>query len=84
MLPEETVQAHLDVKGGLLIPVHWGAFCLSFHAWTDPVERVTKAAMKHQVNIATPRIGETVVVHGDAYPASTWWNELQQKATLDE
>lgn len=25
MLPEETVQAHIDVKGELLLPIHWGA-----------------------------------------------------------
>jgi L-ascorbate metabolism protein UlaG (beta-lactamase superfamily) len=57
MMPEETVQAHLDVGGQLLIPVHWGAFTLAYHAWTDPVERVTKAALKHRVNVATPRMG---------------------------
>lgn len=73
MLPEETVQAHLDLKGQLLIPVHWGAFSLSFHAWNEPVERITKAAMEHQVKIATPKIGETVVIPGNEYPVSQWW-----------
>lgn len=31
MLPEETVQAHIDVKGELLLPIHWGAFTLALH-----------------------------------------------------
>lgn len=57
MLPEQTVEAHLDVRGGLLIPVHWGAFTLSMHDWTDPVERVAAAAAAKGVRLATPRIG---------------------------
>lgn len=73
MLPEETVQAHLDVRGQLLIPVHWGAFTLAFHSWTDPVERVTKAALEHQVHIATPKIGETVEIGSENIPKSIWW-----------
>ncbi|MFP3393837.1 MBL fold metallo-hydrolase, partial [Brevibacillus sp. SIMBA_076] len=44
MLPEETVQAHIDVKGELLVPIHWGAFTLALHEWSDPIERVTKEA----------------------------------------
>ncbi|WP_373876514.1 MBL fold metallo-hydrolase [Paenibacillus spongiae] len=75
MMPEETVQAHLDVKGGLLIPVHWGAFTLAFHEWTDPIERVTKAAQKRKVDIATPAIGETVVIGSGDYPAAAWWRQ---------
>lgn len=39
LMPEETIQAQLDVMGSLMIPIHWGAFTLAMHAWTDPVER---------------------------------------------
>jgi len=73
MMPEQTVQAHLDVKGDVLIPIHWGAFTLSLHSWTDPVERAVKAAEDQSVKICTPRIGESVTVKGNAYPASAWW-----------
>ncbi|MFD1953173.1 MBL fold metallo-hydrolase [Paenibacillus thailandensis] len=73
MLPEETVQAHLDVRGGVLLPVHWGAFTLSLHDWHDPIERVTRAAQAKQVKMATPRIGETVAIGGDRYPDEAWW-----------
>ncbi|MEC2463260.1 MBL fold metallo-hydrolase, partial [Bacillus cereus] len=44
MLPEETVQAHIDVQGELLLPIHWGAFTLALHEWSDPIERGTKEA----------------------------------------
>lgn len=73
MLPEETVQAHLDLLGQLLIPIHWGAFTLSFHAWTDPVERVTQAALKRGVRIATPRIGESFEIYSEEVPTNKWW-----------
>lgn len=75
MFPEETVQAHIDVKGTLLLPIHWGAFTLSFHEWTDPVKRVTKAAEKEGVRIVTPMIGETVFVHEGPFPVLKWWEE---------
>nr|WP_239566011.1 MBL fold metallo-hydrolase [Paenibacillus sacheonensis] len=77
MMPEETVQAHLDVRGGLLIPVHWAAFTLGYHAWDDPVERAVLAARAQGVRIATPRIGETVDARADDYPQSAWWREAR-------
>ncbi|PPA71086.1 MBL fold metallo-hydrolase [Jeotgalibacillus proteolyticus] len=73
MFPEQSVQAHLDVGGRLMIPVHWGAFTLAFHSWTDPVERATKAAIKQGVSISTPKMGETVLIHSDHYPDRAWW-----------
>lgn len=73
MMPEETVQAHLDVKGKVMIPIHWGAFALALHSWIDPIERVLKAAEQHQAVLATPKIGETVFIDGTVYPSSRWW-----------
>lgn len=73
MMPEETVQAHLDVKGKLMIPIHWGAFTLALHSWTDPVERATKAAVQQNAAIATPRIGEAVMIGSSVYPRLAWW-----------
>jgi L-ascorbate metabolism protein UlaG (beta-lactamase superfamily) len=73
MMPEETVQAHQDVQGKLMIPVHWGAFTLSLHAWHDPVERVVRSAEEAGVRIATPKIGETFTFSHDEYPTTAWW-----------
>jgi L-ascorbate metabolism protein UlaG (beta-lactamase superfamily) len=73
MLPEQTVEAHIAVNGKLLLPIHWAAFSLAFHDWTDPIERVLKAAQARNVSITTPRIGEVVEVGGGEYPTSTWW-----------
>ncbi|OJD58532.1 MBL fold metallo-hydrolase [Bacillus sp. NH11B] len=76
ILPEETVQAHIDVKGELLLPIHWGAFTLALHEWSDPIERVTKEANRLRVNIATPQIGEAITLKSKGYPTSTWWREV--------
>lgn len=73
MLPEETVQAHIDIKGKMLVPIHWAAFSLAFHGWTDPIERVTQAAKERNVVIATPKIGEVVNIGSAEYPQAIWW-----------
>ncbi|PPK64025.1 MBL fold metallo-hydrolase [Actinokineospora auranticolor] len=75
MTPEEGVRAHVDVRGGLLIPVHWATFTLAPHPWADPVRRVLAAAEPHGVRVVVPRPGERVDV-GDPPAPSTWWEEL--------
>lgn len=76
MMPEETVQAHLDLQGKLLIPMHWGAFTLAFHDWTEPVERAVAAAQKQDLLIATPRISETIILGSSSFPEHPWWNSF--------
>jgi L-ascorbate metabolism protein UlaG (beta-lactamase superfamily) len=73
MMPEQTVQAAIDLKGKLMMPIHWGAFTLAMHTWRDPIERVTVAAHENDVPIATPRIGEPVILQEATFPNSQWW-----------
>ncbi|WP_068621110.1 MBL fold metallo-hydrolase [Paenibacillus tuaregi] len=74
MVPEESVQAHEDVRGHVMLPIHWGAFTLALHPWTEPVERARVEAARRGVVLTTPRIGETVRLGpGAEYPSSTWW-----------
>ena len=77
MMPEETVQAALDLGSELLMPIHWGAFSLAFHSWTDPVERALKAAEKTGLPITTPRIGEAILIDANHYPDDHWWQSLE-------
>lgn len=72
MLPEQTVQANIDLKSKVLFPVHWGKFTLALHAWNEPVERVLKYAQKTGVKVTTPMIGEKVILNKN-YPDSHWW-----------
>ena len=75
MMPEESVVAAQDVKAKLIMPIHWGAFALATHSWTDPVERIVAAAQKMNVPVATPRIGEQIELVKPlkrVYPK--WWS----------
>ncbi|MBL7920048.1 MAG: MBL fold metallo-hydrolase [Bacteroidia bacterium] len=75
MMPEETVQASLDLKAKILLPVHWAKFSLAMHAWDEPIERILKKANELNVKVATPHIGEPVVL-GNSLPNKTWWQTL--------
>jgi L-ascorbate metabolism protein UlaG (beta-lactamase superfamily) len=78
MFPEETVQAHLDLQGNVLHPVHWATFKLSLHTWFDPLERLTKAADSLGVIAATPIVGETTIFN-EYIPNNRWWNGVLAK-----
>ncbi len=72
MFPEEAVQAHLDLRGELLVPVHWCTFNLALHDWSEPVERLWRESKALGVRLAVPRPGQTVDVA--APPAvDDWW-----------
>ena len=49
MMPEQTIQASIDVQSKKMMPIHWSAFNLSLHTWTEPVERALKAANIHKL-----------------------------------
>ncbi|SCL32779.1 L-ascorbate metabolism protein UlaG, beta-lactamase superfamily [Micromonospora nigra] len=75
MFPEEAVAAHLDLRGGLLIPVHWATFNLALHDWSEPVNRLWAEAKARDVRLAVPRPGERVVVD-DPVPVDGWWQAV--------
>lgn len=77
-LPEEGVQAHLDLKGKTMVPIHWGMFDLALHTWHDPIVRVTKAARKQGVKIMTPKLGQLISTSQD-YVQEDWWTSLINK-----
>lgn len=74
MFPEETAQAHLDLQGKLLIPIHWGGFTLSLHDWDDPVKRLEKVCVEKQIQMATPKIGEPILI-GKKQEFTSWWKD---------
>jgi len=74
MFPEQTVQAHLDLKGNVLHPIHWGTFNLALHSWYDPMVRLTAAANTNGVKIATPVVGETTI-YNKKIPVTKWWEQ---------
>ena len=77
MFPEQTVQAHLDLKGDVLHPIHWGTFNLALHPWYEPMERLTAAANLNRVKTATPVVGDTTV-YDTKIPTARWWEPSMQ------
>ncbi|MFI2664694.1 MBL fold metallo-hydrolase [Micromonospora carbonacea] len=75
MFPEEAVAAHLDLHGGLLLPVHWATFNLALHDWSEPVDRLWAEAKARDVRLAVPRPGERVVVD-DPPAVDGWWQSI--------
>jgi L-ascorbate metabolism protein UlaG (beta-lactamase superfamily) len=75
MVPEQAVQAHLDVNGETMMLMHWGAFTLANHAWNEPIERALEKANEREVNIIAPKIGETITLDSDLeMPITPWWD----------
>lgn len=72
MMPEEVVQAAIDLKAKKLLPVHWGKFSLSLHAWDEPITRVTSEAKRRGVDVLHPMIGETLYLD-EKNAFSEWW-----------
>lgn len=58
MMPEEVVTAAQDLNAKQLMPVHWGKFALSLHAWDEPIQRICAEAERQKMPLITPMIGE--------------------------
>lgn len=74
MGPENAVQAHRDVKGSVLLPLHWGTFALAFHNWTEPAERLLKEAALKGVQLLMPAPGETRALSDGGF-VNNWWRK---------
>ena len=60
MMPEEVVQAVIDLRALKLLPVHWAKFSLALHAWDEPIIRVTEESKRKNLSLIHPMIGEEV------------------------
>ncbi|RQZ42009.1 MBL fold metallo-hydrolase [Burkholderia sp. Bp9099] len=79
MQPEETVQAHIDLRGRTLMPIHNGTFDLAMHRWQEPFERVTALAMVRGVELSTPRMGERLDLN-KPHRGERWWRSVDEPA----
>ncbi|MDX5337803.1 MAG: hypothetical protein LPK25_02175, partial [Cyclobacteriaceae bacterium] len=73
MMPEETAQAGVDLGAKTIMPIHWGAFTLAMHSWTDPVERVLIKAEQLDIPVFIPKIGEFFEVEPEMQIKEWWW-----------
>jgi len=72
MVPEQSVQATIDLNAQLFFPIHWGKFDLAKHRWVEPIERAVTEAEKRGVPVVAPIIGQ--VFQLDMPPFETWWS----------
>jgi L-ascorbate metabolism protein UlaG (beta-lactamase superfamily) len=70
--PESAVRANQDLGGGILLPVHWATFNLSYHAWDEPILRTVRAAADQHAQLVTPRVGEVVEI-GQPFDNVEWY-----------
>ncbi|TQV89876.1 MBL fold metallo-hydrolase [Aliikangiella coralliicola] len=77
MSPTESAQAHKDLKGKKLLPIHNGTFDLAFHSWTDPFEQMVEIANRDWIDLLTPKMGQVVTLNNDdsvdAARDLFWW-----------
>ena len=71
MTPEQSIQAHMDLGGKVMMPIHNGTFDLAFHSWYEPLERIANLAKGAKQNLLTPVAGEITAM--GALPESDYW-----------
>ncbi|OIQ26574.1 MBL fold metallo-hydrolase [uncultured Vibrio sp.] len=76
MFPEQSVQAHIDVNGRFMLPIHNTTFDLSYHVWNEPLKRAHAEASRRHVDIVCPKIGERIVISqlGKSPKPAVWWD----------
>jgi len=83
MQPEQSLRAHLDLRGKVLIPVHNSSFDLAMHPWYEPLLRLSAAATAYGVPLLTPMFGQPVLVADAAAinqaMTQQWWQQLVPK-----
>ncbi|WP_431948698.1 MBL fold metallo-hydrolase [Actinacidiphila sp. bgisy167] len=79
MTPEEGVRAHQDLRGEVMLPIHWGTFNLAPHPWEEPAEGTATAALAAGARIAVPRPGEPFEP-ANGLPLVPWWRPIAHGA----
>ena len=79
MQPAESVQAHLDLRGRWMLPIHNGTFDLAMHRWQDPFEQVSALAASRGVALSTPRMGERLDLAAP-HAGERWWRLFEAPA----
>jgi L-ascorbate metabolism protein UlaG (beta-lactamase superfamily) len=74
--PEQAVDAHRDLKGKVLLPIHWGTFNLAFHSWDEPADRIVAASTG--TTVVMPKPGESIEP-GKPPPVTPWWRGVGRR-----
>lgn len=72
MTPEQSLQAHIDLKGKVMLPIHNGTFDLAFHSWYEPLQRISELASAQKIQLATPIMGSIMDIN-NLPKSNKWW-----------
>jgi len=72
MGPDNASNAHLALKGKLMMPIHWGTFNLAPHAWYEPIERLLTYAKEKHIDLFVPEPGKPEEARAFV---SGWWEK---------
>lgn len=76
MMPEEVIQAGIDLGAKSILPVHWAKFSLALHEWDEPIKRVVAEGARKAVKVIHPLIGEKVDLDGKMI-FNKWWETVK-------
>lgn len=76
MLPEQSLQAHLDLNARFMMPIHNSTFDLGLHNWFEPLDRINALAQQHRVQLSTPIIGAGFDLN-EPQRGTAWWQSPQ-------
>ena len=72
--PDEALDAHKAIDGGIVMPIHWATYDLALHPWAEPVARFVERAQRDNLAYVTPKVGE--MVNTANLPMEAWWLPL--------
>ncbi|MPN30868.1 hypothetical protein SDC9_178339 [bioreactor metagenome] len=76
MMPDEVVQASLDLKAKKLMPGHWAKFALSMHDWDEPIIKVIEESKRKNMPLLYPLIGQKLDLK-EAVTMEAWWEKIK-------
>jgi hypothetical protein len=73
MGPDNASNAHKDLKGKIMMPIHWGTFNLALHDWYEPIEKLEAYAATKKIDLFVPEPGKPTEV---SVYNSGWWKKF--------
>ena len=77
MLPEEVIQAGIDLNASVVLPIHISKYELALHHWYEPMELVSTLGAERNLSVATPMLGSSFII-GEPIPNETWWRGVSE------
>jgi L-ascorbate metabolism protein UlaG (beta-lactamase superfamily) len=73
MLPEDVLQAGLDLETKVILPVHNSKFSLAPHAWDAPMTSLHALRQPQHPEIWSPQIGQIILLRDSLQSFERWW-----------